>query len=300
MKPMLWGNRLAGGFEQESNPLDLLTLLTVVLLLLSPVHVWYLQTPLVMLCILGIAYRPLLRKTPFWYVITTLWGTTIYFNWASADNHKYLIGYWCLALCCAFTFSKSHQASALAITSRLLIGLCMAFATLWKLHSDTFLDGSFFEFVLLTDSRFQHVTRLVSDLGASSLADNRELQDLLRYGYLRGIELESVQLAGKSQVAMGAAIFTWWTLLFEAALAVLFLIPDTARTSRIRNLALLLFGATTYAVAPVKGFGWVLMLLGMAQCGPHQRGFRLAYLAVFLLVQAYTAPLAELFEVVRN
>jgi hypothetical protein len=65
-----------------------------------------------------------------------------------------------------------------------------------------------------------------------------------------------------------------------------------------RNAALLFFAATTYFVAPVRGFGWMLMLLGMAQCRDDQRHLRLAYLAALVLIQAYTLPVGAIMNLV--
>lgn len=51
---------------------------------------------------------------------------------------------------------------------------------------------------------------------------------------------------------------------------------------------------TTYAAAPVVGFGWVLVCLGLAQ---HERSrplVPLAYVAAFLLVQVFTGPWTSL------
>ena len=55
----------------------------------------------------------------------------------------------------------------------------------------------------------------------------------------------------------------------------------------LRHVLLITFGVATYAVAPVAGFGWLLMVMGLAQCGPDQRQFRLAYLVTFGLVAVY-------------
>jgi hypothetical protein len=65
-----------------------------------------------------------------------------------------------------------------------------------------------------------------------------------------------------------------------------------------RNAALLFFAATTYFVAPVRGFGWMLMLLGMAHCRDDQRHLRLAYLAALVLIQAYTLPVGAIMNLV--
>ena len=284
----------------EADTLDLLPLLTVLLLLLSPLGVWYVHTPLVLLCVIGVSYRKVLRTSAFWYVAATLLGTAIYFHWESADNHKYLICYWCLALCCAYSIPSAHQKPALALSSRLLIGLCMAFATLWKLLSDSYLDGSFFEYTLMVDGRFEYVARALGNVSASVLTDNRQLSDLLTHGYLRGIDLDLVALSGTPQLDVLATVVTWWTITIEFAIALLFLLPDHRITSAGRNTLLLLFGVTTYSVATIKGFGWVLMLLGMAQCEQKQWRWRLAYLAVFLLIQAYSIPFGGILDAVTN
>jgi hypothetical protein len=47
------------------------------------------------------------------------------------------------------------------------------------------------------------------------------------------------------------------------------------------------FCVLTYALAPVAGFGWLLLALGLAQCDPQERGLRTAYVATFFLVLVY-------------
>jgi hypothetical protein len=62
-------------------------------------------------------------------------------------------------------------------------------------------------------------------------------------------------------------------------------LPGHPLVSQIRNIILLLFTVTIYAVAPVKGFGWILMLSGIAQSHEDEKAFRIAYLLTFLLIQ---------------
>ena len=49
-----------------------------------------------------------------------------------------------------------------------------------------------------------------------------------------------------------------------------------------------MFCATTYALAPVAGFGWLIATMGLAQCRANQRMLRAAYVAVFLLILLYS------------
>lgn len=278
--------------------LEVLPVLTVLVLLLRAPDAWYLQVPMTMLGILGLTFRSWLKTSAFWYLAATLLGTTIYFQWEAVDNHKYLMAYWCITLCCVFSLPSHLQRSGIACSARWTIGLCMAWAVLWKVLSPDYLNGSFFHYTLLVDERFAMVARLLAGVPASSLADNRHLHDLLLNGHLRGLEVASVGLADTWQVRKVALLLTWWTVLIEAGLAVLFLLPDRARLRTFRNAGLLAFGITTYAVAPVIGFGWMLMLLGMAQTGRRQQAWRLGYLAAFLLIQAYMLPVSDVVQLV--
>lgn len=277
-----------------------LSLLTVIVLLLSPLAVWYLFIPLVILCVIGVVHRKLLTSTPYWYTITTMLGATIYLNWESVDNHKYLICYWCLTLCCVNSLAPKDRKRALEKSSRLLIGLCMAFATFWKLASDNYLDGSFFEYQLLVDSRFDHAASALGNISTEALADNRYLVELLTNGYRRGLELTNIQLQSTPEVHRLGWLLTWWTIVIEGALAALFLFPDRPTSAFLRNITLILFAVTTYSVATVKGFGWVLMLLGMAQCHKTERFYYWAYFVSFLLIQAYLIPYGDILNLLAN
>ena len=57
---------------------------------------------------------------------------------------------------------------------------------------------------------------------------------------------------------------------------------------------------TTYLFAPVRGFGWMLMLLGLAQCNGQDRSWRLAFVAVLLAIQSYTMPYGAFIEGLRS
>ena len=85
-----------------------------------------------------------------------------------------------------------------------------------------------------------------------------------------------------------AAIETWGGVLLEALIATLFFIPVEGPLRTARHAALLMFCMTTYALAPVAGFGWLLATMGLAHCRPNQRVLRGAYLAVFILILLYS------------
>jgi hypothetical protein len=277
-------------------PLEALPLLTVVLLLTAMPPQWYLAGPLVAIFALGVVYRSWLAAPPYWYVVATLLGTTIYLNWEASDNHRYLFVYWCLALCCAFSLPREQQSAAIAQSSRWLIGLCMLLACVWKLATPEYVNGTFFQFELLVDERLAAVTTLMTGLSNEMLTDNRLLRDLLRSGHVETAAVESVRLSGQEATTWLAYATTWWTVGIEGLLAIAFLWPDGRRAATTRNGLLLLFAATTYFIAPVRGFGWMLMLLGLGQCDERDRGFRPLFLAAIVLIQLYTLPIAAVIE----
>lgn len=68
------------------------------------------------------------------------------------------------------------------------------------------------------------------------------------------------------QVRRLAGVMTWFTLVMEGILAVLFLVPRaSARRAAVRSVVLLIFLVAVYPIAPVIGFGWILISMGLAQ-----------------------------------
>lgn len=277
-------------------PLTIVPPLVMLHLLLGTPDAWQLRTPLVMLFVLGLAIRRWLNTPAYWYVAATLMGVGVYVNWPTADNHHYLFVYACLALCCSLSLPRAEQSDALALSSRWLIGLCMLFSVAWKVGNPAYLDGSFFHYTLLVDERFAHFTAWLGSTPLELLNQNRELRTALVAGHLQGTEPMSVQLASSPHIALLAQGLTWWTVGIEGLLAIAWLLPDRRGTALVRNVLLLVFALSTYSVAPVRGFGWMLMLLGLAQCGERERSFRWAYLAALLAIQVLTLPWIALFE----
>ena len=60
-------------------------------------------------------------------------------------------------------------------------------------------------------------------------------------------------------------------------------------TPLLRHALLLTFCAVTYAFAPVAGFGWLLLVMGLAQLEPRQTWLGRAYVVAFVVVLFYDA-----------
>jgi hypothetical protein len=83
-------------------------------------------------------------------------------------------------------------------------------------------------------------------------------------------------------------VSTWGTLGIEAALAILFLLEARDSLAAARHILLLLFCVATYAFAPVAGFGWLLLVMGLAQCREQEIWLRRSYVTVYFLVLIYS------------
>ena len=118
----------------------------------------------------------------------------------------------------------------------------------------------------------------------------------MKFGYLEGIDLRTVSLAESGPLRALARFATWWTVAIEATLGVLFLSPGGRRVRLTRDLLFLAFAVTTYLVATVKGFGWLLMILGIAQCSEERKTLVNLYLLTIIIIQFYTIPYGPLIE----
>jgi len=268
--------------------LDAAPRLTLILLILYAGDYWYLAVPMTVVCAAGLLFRALYRSPAFWFLLSGVMAWGYFLNWYAIDNHKYLMFYWCLAI--YFSLGMTDRERSLAVNARLLIGLTFAFATLWKLISVDYLSGDFFRYTLLADERFGGLAHLVGGTSEQQLAANRlMIGELLRFDSV----LDGVPLLGGTRTTLLSVVLTWGTITMEGLIAVAFLAPVTA-LGRLRDLLLQLFALGTYAVAHVVGFGWLLMIMGYAQCRAESYRTRAAYVAIFFLIQLYTLPWLDL------
>jgi len=259
--------------------------LLLLALVLEPPLLWFERMPVLLLAGLGLAAPRALRAPALWLSLLAVLGALLVWNWPFPDNHDYLAALWCLAAACAL--ASRDPAATLAHHGRRLLGITFLFATLWKLAlSPDFVDGRFFRVTLLTDARFEQLAVLAGGMSF----EEWERNDLAVDELLRSAPAEAgIELVEPPGIRRLAAALTLFTGAIEAALAVAFLWPPGRGPSRWRHPLLLTFAASTFSFATVRGFGWLLMSLGVAQCAPEARRTRAAYLAVFALVALYHA-----------
>jgi hypothetical protein len=251
------------------DPVLLVLRLTLLVLLMNSNDDPPLFLAAAVLCAVALPRPGLLHRPWLWAGIFVVVGGRQLATWHTIDDHVIMTTYWCGAI--ALALGAHDTPRTLARSACLLVGTLFAFAAGWKLLSGQFLDGTFFRYSLLFDSRFEVLSQVVGgtanhvrDAGVGAVTD-----------LLAGGRTGTVTVEEGTRASALAQVLTWWGLLLEVAIAAAFLLPLPERWRWSRHATLATFAATTYAVVPVGGFGALLLVLGAAQTRTA-RG-RLAY-----------------------
>jgi len=283
--------RLPNSLFEDERRFELIGVMTLLVSIFHLVSIPELNEVVFVFAIAGVLDRRLLRWPAFWFALSAGLIVNHFLLWHTLDNHKYLLTYWCLAL--GISRLQADSLGAAALNGRLLIGLCFLFAAASKLLSPEYMDGTFFHYTLLTDRRFSGVSDIVGGVTTEAMVANGvAMRDLARpYG-----AVEHVALNDGPRIAAMAQVMTWWTVVIEGLIALLFLLPRRLRVGALRDAVLLIFMFTTYPVATVVGFGRVLTVAGLAQTENRLGIERALYLAAFVLLPAYRFPFARVFR----
>jgi hypothetical protein len=275
--------RLLRPVHDQDGVADPVLTLTAIVLLLRPLDVWWVAAFVLPAACLSLLSRTVRRAPLTWILLALFVGARIVVLWPLSDNHIYLLAYWCLAI--GLALSSTAPAATLSASSRWLLGGAFGMAILWKaVLSPDYVDGRFFRVTLLTDQRFADAALVFGGLSRDQMAQNRAFLDPLP----NGAELLSPPpFVEPPRLRAFAAITTWSGLILEGLIALTCLIP-LRRLDIARHVLLLAFCVTTYALAPVAGFGWLIATMGLAQCRPRQRLLLGAYVAVFILILMYS------------
>ena len=279
----LLGSQVSAFTFDEALPLRL----TLLILLLRPPGEGNLRGMTWLVAAAALALPALARSAACWFVLSGLVAWRLVADWPLADNHIYLLAYWCLAV--ALCLLLTQPFAALADASRWLLGCTFLCAVIWKgLLAPDFLDARFFRITLITDDRFADLARTVGGLTEAQLTANRAALAPLPEG---ADVLDGPVLVEPPGLRWLGRTLTWAGFLLEALIAAAFLSRWPARLHEGRHLLLFAFAGLTYAAAPVAGFGWLLAAMGLAQCRGEQTAIRLGYVAVFALVTIYAETL---------
>lgn len=254
---------------------------------------WASRVPTIILVAYAIVRPHVIRRQAFWLVFAVAFGLGLWPVLIGADNHKYLMLYWLLALAICQT------SGSVALAARSMIGIAFALATAWKLACGQFFDGSFLLHEALIDPRFSGLARALGITAETQAANLLAWRQVQVHDVLSG----AVELGSTAQLRLVMTAGSWLTLVVEAAIGSLFMLA-TLRSSPIggkwesvlacRNGALIAFCWMTYPIATVVGFSWLLCTLGVAQCGAAEVKSRYGYLVTFAATQLFTLPWSQM------
>ena len=242
----------------------------------------------------GIVFGRFCRRAGYWSAMTLILFARVILDTDQLDNHFYLSMYWSGALCLCLSLPREKQAVALGENARWLLGLCMLFAVIWKILSPDYLSGAFFHFFLVADNRFHDLAKLVAGLTQADLDHNLSVFTEIQQPLI-GLHGYVVDLRLPPGLRPLAVLLTWWTIVIEAVIALVFLLPSTREVMKARHLLLLVFAFSTYLVAPVKGFGVTLMLMGFANCPAEWKCCRRAYVLAMVYIEICAIGLLSYF-----
>jgi hypothetical protein len=235
-------------------------------------------TPIV--AVVGLAVPAARHNRWYWLFLAGLVAIAVRGRpWLELDNHHWLHLWWFVAIA-ASRFAVRPDV-VLRVSARMLVGLAFAFAVGWKLLAPEFLTGAFFDLTFAADSRLADVATAVGLQADGVDVANRRI--------ITGWQSPGVTPA-PGDVEIGAAVeritpvLAWLTVLIESAVAVTFLAPLPARLRAWRDVSMLVFVIATYPLAPVTGFGRLLLAMSAMQSELPHRARLVAYVGAFSLV----------------
>lgn len=260
---------------------DLALRLTLVDLILRPVGSTEIRVPILVAAVIGLVIPKILRNAALWFLLTGITLTRVIADWPLSDNHAYLLFIWCFAI---FISALRKDEVMLAKNAKLMIGLVFAFAFIWKvLLSADYLDGRFFSFAMIEDGRFSEFTQLVCNINKDDLYDFRDYITQHVDGQLLHTIPIQFNIGCVNKVS---GFITYYTLLLELLVSIMFLFPRKLKLSIYRDYFLILFCISIYSVATVEGFGWLLIAMGVCQSN-NKRLPILLYNLSFLMILFY-------------
>jgi len=253
--------------------------LTLLDLILRPIGSWEIRVPVLIASILGLVIPGLLKNPVIWFLLTGFTLSRVIFDWPLSDNHAYLLFIWCFAI---FISALKKDKILLTKNARLMIGLVFLFAFIWKAFlSPDFLDKRFFSVNMIEDPRFSEFTQVTCNISKDDLGYFRDYVKQHVDGNLVFAEVINFNLKCVNKIA---GFLTYYTIVLELLVALLFLIPKKISISKYRDYFLILFCVSVYSVATVEGFGWLLIAMGISQSDNKKLPILLYILSFFIIL----------------
>jgi predicted small integral membrane protein len=223
-----------------------------------------------------------------WVLVTAAMAYVLFEIPYRLGNHHFVLGYVGLAMVLnAGKDSERFLADIRECLRWLLVGI-MGIATVQRLLSTDFLDGSFLALMFARGAFFQPVFAFCESCQETFLSNQTAMWNATRT--YPGIESPVTLTAPFAHFELVCTAFVVLILLGEVAIAAAFAV---FRTSWIRHAALFPFALTLGVVRSEFVFAAILCMFGLSQCDPAQEKLRRAYalLAVVLAACIFSDPI---------
>jgi len=244
------------------------------------------------LALLGVLLHwPLLRSPVLWAALAIVGSLVLIQHWYSADNHKYLLVYWLWVVTIAsYLGPEAGAGKVLLFNARFFLVFIFLGAALQKWLSSRYMSGEMFEMCLLLDGRFRAFAHLVGI--DKSVADAALLKYTTLQSPLSEVVNNELLLPATDRSRFVAWAVTWYDLLVQIFIGTC-LVLNRRLADQLAHAALLFFIFTTYLPAPVFGFGWTLVVLGLTLTKDRFPRWALAYFGASVAVVLYQTPWRE-------
>ena len=236
---------------------------------------------LIPISILTILLPNLLNDFRLWLVVSITLTLNLIFNYFFTSNHLFIATYfsWCITL---ILISKDDLFGSLRLCSKYILVLVLGMATIHKITSISFTDGSFLAYEFLLGLRYFLPIILVWPNFNIFISQNRvNVTDLVDSYSIEEITSEIAFPGGEFFVF--TRIFSYITILFEAALFLVFLTYPKYKS--VTHILLISFVWFTYVYTNENSFFSMLCILGYMLSFDDQKKFRLLYvLTIFIML----------------
>lgn len=263
----------------NQNIVFLLFLLLLMVSTINPVKLdYYTKITILPICLFAIIFTTYLKNWKLWLFISLSLTSNLFLNYLLTANHLFLATYlsWTITL---ILLTGDDFYGNLRVCSRWLLIIVTGMASLHKITSPVFIDGSFISFQLLIGARKISALNLYWPELGSLIQSNKAI--------LFGI-FDNASLISSSQKIvypdnfffMFAKIFSWIILGYEVLLFLLLLLYP--RLKKTTHILIIIFVFFTYLYTNENIFFSLLCILGFLLTEKSDKKFRLIY--IFLII----------------
>jgi len=283
---------------QQMELVQLVSLLTLFLAVIFPFDHWIFIITARVCLFLFLVFPIIIRKPAFWAALALSATVVTILEWATTDNHKYLLLYWLWVMVfCHAAIDPDQKRRVLIFNARFFLCFVFLAAVAQKLSSPSYRSGEMFEFFLYCDPRFTAFGKLVG-IDPTVPDAVQKVLDFFKSPFSQVIN-NDLLLPGTDRARIVALVLTFWDLSLQSLIGVLFLLRRTL-TDKIAHFLLLFFVFTTYLPAPVFGFGWILAIMGFTLAKDKFPRIAGAYFVSFFAILLYQLPWREWVLGIKN